>query len=82
MCVACRTMQDKRQLIRIVKSPDQTVKVDYSGKANGRGAYLCKTSECVTLGIKKKQLQRALGVVIPPEVEAELLQLVGESNQE
>lgn len=81
MCVACREMRDKRSLIRIVKTPEQEVKIDLTGKANGRGAYLCKTEECINLALKKKQLERALNIAIPENVFSELLEKVGHDDR-
>ncbi|MEA1960020.1 MAG: YlxR family protein [Bacillota bacterium] len=60
MCVGCREMKDKRELIRIVRTPDGEIEVDPSGKKAGRGAYLCPHPECLELAVKGKRLQKAL----------------------
>jgi predicted RNA-binding protein YlxR (DUF448 family) len=73
-CVACRLVRDKRDLIRIVRTPDDTFCLDPSGKANGRGAYICATVECWKQAIRRKSLTRALKLEIPPETLAELEQ--------
>lgn len=58
-CIGCKNSFDKRDLIRIVKSPEGTISIDITGKKNGRGAYICKNEECLTGAFKKKQLDYA-----------------------
>lgn len=60
MCVACRQMRPKRELIRIVRTPEGTVILDRSGRANGRGAYLCDSQDCFRRAVKTRALERAL----------------------
>ena len=71
-CTGCRTMKEKRQLIRVVKSPDGEISLDFKGKKPGRGAYLCKNADCLKKARKSKALERALETAIPEEVYAEL----------
>jgi len=59
MCIACREMKEKNELIRIVKTEQNKIEIDDSYKANGRGAYVCKKTECVEKCIKQKSLNRA-----------------------
>lgn len=59
-CVACRTKADKRDLVRIVLNPDGTVSVDPTGKAPGRGAYLCRNAECIKKELKAHRLSSGL----------------------
>ena len=59
-CVACRETDAKRQLIRLVRTPDGTVEVDPTGKRNGRGAYLCARVRCWQRGVNERILGRAL----------------------
>ena len=59
-CVACRKVKPKRELIRIVRTPDGNVEVDISGKKAGRGAYLCRAPECWEVGVKGGRLEHAL----------------------
>lgn len=54
-CVVCRTQRDKQELLRIVKSPEGEIKVDPSGRANGRGAYVCRQDSCVA-GIENNKI--------------------------
>ena len=59
-CIGCGKCEDKRQVVRFVRTPDGTVEVDGSGKANGRGAYVHATLECFELAIRKRKLSSAL----------------------
>ncbi|MBR2889111.1 MAG: YlxR family protein [Oscillospiraceae bacterium] len=67
-CMGCRERREKRQLIRVVRSPEGQVSLDFSGKKNGRGAYLCPDPLCLKKAIKSKALDRSLEVTIPQEV--------------
>lgn len=67
-CVGCMEMKPKNELIRVVKSPEGEISLDVSGKKNGRGAYLCKSSDCLAKAIKAKKLQRAFETAIPDSV--------------
>ena len=68
MCIGCGEMIPKKELIRIVKTPDETVMVDLTGKANGRGAYICKAEVCLEKAVKAKRLERAFSTQISPEI--------------
>ena len=63
-CIACRTTGDKRELVRIVRTPDGRVMPDASGKAAGRGAYLCRSPECWDNASTKRLLDKALRVTV------------------
>ncbi|MCR5311652.1 MAG: YlxR family protein [Lachnospiraceae bacterium] len=67
-CVGCRTSRDKRDLIRVVRTPEGDIQLDFKGKMNGRGAYLCKDPECLTKAGKNKGLERALNLSVPEEI--------------
>jgi len=67
MCVSCREMQPKKELVRVVRTPAGSVILDTVGRANGRGAYLCRKSACLEKAIKSKALERALETKIEPE---------------
>jgi predicted RNA-binding protein YlxR (DUF448 family) len=71
-CTGCRTMKAKRELIRVVRSPDGEISLDFKGKKPGRGAYLCKNVDCLTRAKKSKALERSLETEIPAEVYAQL----------
>ncbi|NLY54262.1 MAG: YlxR family protein [Firmicutes bacterium] len=68
MCVGCKTMYPKRDLIRVVRTPTGEVLLDPTGKKSGRGAYICPNPECLDVALKGGYLQRALSVDIGPEV--------------
>lgn len=67
-CTGCGEMKPKRELVRVVKSPDGSVSVDLTGKKSGRGAYVCRSPECLKLARKAKRLERAFECAIPDEV--------------
>ncbi len=71
-CTGCREMKPKKELIRVVKSPQGEISLDFKGKAPGRGAYVCPESACLKKAIKARALERALDVQIPPEIYAQL----------
>lgn len=76
MCVACKQMRPKRELIRVVRTPSGEIKVDPTGKLSGRGAYVCPTPACATAGLKESRLQHALEVPMPDTLAVELRQAV------
>ena len=68
MCVGCGEMFDKRELIRVVKSPEREVSLDLTGKKNGRGAYVCNNPECLKKARKRKSIERAFSMKIEDAV--------------
>lgn len=68
MCVGCQEMKPKKELIRIVRTPEETIEIDFTGKKNGRGAYLCPNPECLKKAVKAKRLEKAFQQKIDPEV--------------
>ncbi len=77
-CVATGEQLPKKQLIRIVRTPEKEVKIDPTGKANGRGAYLKHSLEAIEMARKKGSLKRALNIEISEEIYEQLIQLVSE----
>lgn len=75
-CVACRTQRDKRELLRVVRTVDGHVRPDLTGKANGRGAYLCRSLSCIALAERRRILDRHLDVSVSSSVFEELRDLV------
>lgn len=67
-CLGCREMKPKKELIRVVRSPEGNISLDFRGKASGRGAYVCPNSQCLKKAIKTKALERAFSTQIPPEI--------------
>lgn len=72
-CIACQERDSKKGLIRIVKNKEGEIFLDPTGRANGRGAYICKSSECLQKAIKSKALNRAFKMEVPDEVYEHLL---------
>lgn len=71
-CVGCGEMVDKRDMMRVVKTPENDITLDFKGKMNGRGAYICKRGECLEKALKNNGLERSLKVSIPDEVKTKL----------
>ena len=67
-CMGCRERKEKKAMIRVVRTPEGDVRLDFSGKLNGRGAYICPNPECLQKARKSKSLDRSLEVPIPEEV--------------
>ena len=67
-CLGCREMKPKRELIRVVRSPEGEISLDFHGKKPGRGAYLCPSPECFKRIRKSRALERAFSLPIPEEV--------------
>jgi len=67
-CMGCRERKAKRELIRVVRMTDGNVSLDFSGKLNGRGSYLCPDMNCLLKARKARSLERSLEVPIPEEV--------------
>lgn len=67
-CLGCREMKPKRELIRVVRSPEGTISLDFRGKASGRGAYVCRSAACLKKAIRARALERAFSEQIPAEI--------------
>ena len=67
-CIGCNEMKPKKELIRIVRSPEGEFDLDVTGKKSGRGAYICKNPECFRKAVKSHGLERSLKTTIPKEV--------------
>lgn len=77
-CMGCREMKPKKELVRVVRSPEGEVSLDLRGKKPGRGAYVCPNGDCLKKAIKSRALERALEV----KIEAELLDELREQTEE
>lgn len=71
-CIACDASKPKKELIRIVKTTEDEIKVDLTGKVNGRGAYVCPSLDCLEKAIKTKKVSRSLGKEIDDSIYEEL----------
>lgn len=67
-CIGCGEMKNKKEMMRILKTPEDEIVLDVTGKKNGRGAYLCKQRECLLAAKKNKGLERSFKMSIPNEV--------------
>ena len=71
-CLGCREMKNKKDLIRVVRSPEGEISLDFKGKKPGRGAYVCPDAACLSRARKSRALERAFETAIPPEVYEQL----------
>ena len=67
-CIGCGEMKNKKELVRVIHTPEDEILIDSTGKKNGRGAYICNAPECLEKARKSKGLERSLKTVIPAEV--------------
>ena len=74
MCVGCREMKPKKELLRVVKSPEGVITFDRVGKAPGRGAYVCRSTECLNKAVKTHALEHQLECSVSEEVFSQLSQ--------
>lgn len=72
-CVGCREMKVKKEMIRIIKTAENEILLDKTGKKNGRGAYLCPTLDCLQKAAKNRGLERSLKIVVPKEILDDLI---------
>ena len=67
-CIGCGEMKSKKEMIRVIKTADEEILLDATGRNNGRGAYLCPSMECMKKAVKSKGLERSFKMAIPKEV--------------
>ena len=72
-CIACKVKRPKWELVRVVRTPQGNLEIDPRGKKAGRGAYLCRSQECWSIGLKRKRLEHALKSEIASEQRADLV---------
>ena len=81
-CVGCGEMKSKKEMMRILKTAEGAIVLDVTGKKNGRGAYLCKTEECLKKARKTKGIERSFKMSIPAEVYDNLEKEFAECEEE
>lgn len=81
-CTGCREHKPKRELIRVVRAPDGGISLDFRGKQAGRGAYVCKSADCLKKARKSRALERALDCAIPEEIYDKLTSEMEENSVE
>ena len=79
-CTGCGGMKPKRELIRVVRSPEGEIGLDFKGKAAGRGAYICPSVDCLKKAVKARALEKAFSVQIPQEIYTKLQQQMEGGN--
>ena len=82
MCVGCGEMKGKKEMMRVLKTPEGPIVLDMTGRKNGRGAYLCRNLDCLRKAEKNKGLERSFKMNIPDEVYRNLEKEFGESDTE
>lgn len=68
MCIGCGEMKDKRDMLRVIKTSEDEIMLDATGKKNGRGAYVCFSPKCLEMAVKNKGLERSLKKSVPAEI--------------
>ena len=81
-CLGCNISKPKKELVRIVRTPDGRMEMDPTGRANGRGAYICGENACFLKALKTKRLERSLGTELSKEVIEEMSQRAGVKSGE
>lgn len=71
-CTGCGEMKPKKELVRVVKTPEGNIMLDRSGKLNGRGAYICHSTECYKKAVKSKRLEKAFSMAVPQNVSEQI----------
>ena len=79
-CMGCRERKAKKDMLRVVRGTDGTVSLDFGGKLNGRGAYICPDPSCLQKAQKSKALERSLETQIPEEVYLRLMKEMGANS--
>jgi predicted RNA-binding protein YlxR (DUF448 family) len=81
VCIGCQEQKSKRDLVRIVRTPEGNIELDPTGKKAGRGTYICPKRHCLDAAVKGKRIERSLKHAVSPAIVAELAQqLPGEDN--
>ena len=81
-CAGCEEMKEKKQLVRVVHTPEGEFLLDFTGKRSGRGVYVCRSCACLEAAQKKKGLERSLKCTVPQEIYNDLLKSIEESDGE
>lgn len=72
MCIGCQEMKNKKEMTRIVRTPEGEIVFDTTGKKSGRGAYLCASDPCLAKAVKEKRLEKALRCAVPADIYEQL----------
>ncbi len=80
MCVGCGEMKPKKELIRVVKSPEGEIALDFTGKKAGRGAYICRSQDCLLQAQKSHRLEKSFSCKVAPEVYEVMMNALSEAD--
>ena len=72
-CTGCGEMMPKKEMVRVILTPEENIELDLTGKKNGRGAYICRDRQCLETALKTHGLERSLKTAIPAEIAQELV---------
>lgn len=72
-CTGCGEMKPKKEMVRVILTPDEKIELDLTGKKNGRGAYICRSRECLEKALRTHGLERSLKAAIPEEIAHDLI---------
>jgi len=81
MCIGCHENKPKKELIRIVKSPEGEISLDFTGKKAGRGAYLCQNPACLELARKQHRIEKSFSCKVSPEVYEVMMHVLSETDR-
>ena len=81
MCIGCHESKPKKELIRIVRSPEGEISLDFTGKKAGRGAYLCKNAACLALARKQHRIEKSFSCRVEPEVYEVMMNALSETDR-
>lgn len=79
-CNGCGEQKPKKELVRIVKSPENEISIDFTGKASGRGAYICNNAECLKKARKSHRIDKAFEMTIPDEIFDQMEAQIGKNE--
>lgn len=82
MCLGCNEMKPKKELIRVVKSPEGDISLDFKGKAAGRGAYICRSTECLEKARKARRFEKSFSCRIEESVYEVMMDELGKEPQD
>lgn len=80
-CLGCGEMKSKKELIRVILTPEGTIETDFTGKKNGRGAYICHSEGCLNAAVKSHGLEKALKTSIPGDIFESLRSTLANSSE-
>ena len=81
MCLGCNEMKPKKELIRVVKSPEGEISLDFKGKAPGRGAYICRSTDCLSKARKARRLEKSFSCKIEESVYEVMMNELGSEEE-